>query len=141
MTTIPTYIVNNDFDYLKPLIRTQPRIYWLEIYERLRLLAMMIERLQRPEDITQVAIKTDDVTVDSSITLPIEILARIVYVQKYGMPCEDEDYDPTLLEDIVIELNLEMGEPNLLDQSNGISFADPDTEFLPGQTVYAEHTY
>lgn len=127
-----SYIVAQTFNFQKPYVQTQTKSFWLEMFERLRIIALMVERLQKPEDVPSVVIQTEDVVVESQLNMPLEILTRIVYVQRYGHPCPDEGFDKELLHAIETEVSLMLGSPNLVDQSAGIAFKDADTVFEPG---------
>lgn len=129
------YIVAQTFNFQKPYIPTQTKSYWLELFERLRIIALMVERLQKPEDVPAVVIQTDDVVVESQLNMPMEIMSRIVYVQRYGHPDGDVGFDETRLREIEIELDLIFGGKNLVDQNAGMSFKDEDTVLQPGPVL------
>ena len=130
--------MTQNFNYQRATIPTREKTYWFGILEKLRILSLMVERLQAPADVPQVTIKTEDVKVDSILHLPLEIMSRIIYVQKYGHPAGDNAFDRSKLEEIEMELSLMYGSQNLTNQDDGVSVVTSGANFKQGEVTYID---
>lgn len=131
-------IVTPSFNYDRVALQTRTKTFWFEILEKIRVLSLMVERLQAPADVPQVAIQTEDVKIDSVLHLPLELMSRIVYVQKYGHPAGDNTFDRAKLEEIEMELSLIYGSPNLTKQNESVSVVTAGTTFKQGETTWID---